>query len=199
MPWKGSYVEMLTQDLTDLTGKLLIAMPGMSDPRFAHSIVLLCAHGDEGAMGLVVNKLAENVTFGTLLEQLEISHDTARSTFTVHFGGPVESGRGFVLHADDYQSNDSSLWFGDRFGMTATLDVLEDIAEARGPDRAILALGYAGWGPAQLEGELQENAWLVAEAAHDLVFDSENDRKWAAALQSLGIDPLTLSAAAGRA
>ena len=199
MPWKGSYVEMLTQDLTDLTGKLLIAMPGMSDPRFAHSIVLLCAHGDEGAMGLVVNKLAENVTFGTLLEQLEISHDTARSTFPVHFGGPVESGRGFVLHADDYQSNDSSLWFGDRFGMTATLDVLEDIAEARGPDRAILALGYAGWGPAQLEGELQENAWLVAEAAHDLVFDSENDRKWAAALQSLGIDPLTLSAAAGRA
>jgi putative transcriptional regulator len=146
---------------SDLTAKLLIAMPGMGDPRFAGSVVFLCSHSDKGAMGLIVNKRMDEVTFSELLEQLEIARpDTVRDV-PVCYGGPVELRRGFVLHSSDYAARgDEGLEIDDRFAMTATLDVLEDIANGRGPRQALLALGYAGWGAGQLEDEIARQ-WLA--------------------------------------
>lgn len=183
----------------NLSGKLLIAMPGMGDPRFERSVVFLCAHSAEGAMGLIVNKPAPDVSFRGLLEQLGIEAQPGTAEIRVHFGGPVEHGRGFVLHSGDYRSNSSTLRVDDRFGMTATLDILEDIARGAGPAASILALGYSGWGPGQLESEILRNGWLTSEATPELVFSSQNAQKWERALRGLGIDPLTLSASAGRA
>lgn len=183
-----------------LTGKLLIAMPGMSDPRFDHSVVFICAHSDDGAMGLIVNKPTPELKFEDLLKQLKIApppQDTP--TVEVHCGGPVEGGRGFVLHSADYGGNSSTLKVDERFGMTATLDVLEDLSNGTGPHQCFLALGYAGWGPGQLENELQRNGWLTCDAASDLVFEADASRKWQLALASLGIDPMMLSATGGRA
>jgi putative transcriptional regulator len=184
---------------TQLTGKLLIAMPGMGDPRFEKSVVFLCAHSEEGAMGLIVNKPAPGVQMDDLLDQLSIEKGPGSARAGVHFGGPVEHGRGFVLHSSDYCTENSTLEIDADFGMTATLDILEDIARGEGPARRLLALGYAGWGPGQLESELQQNGWLTTDAAPEIVFSADNDGKWTAALKTLGIDPLTLSAAAGRA
>lgn len=186
-------------DHIDLTGKLLIAMPGMGDPRFDQSVVFMCAHSEDGAMGLIVNKPAPEVRFSDLLEQLSIRPSDRTRDIMVHFGGPVENGRGFVLHSADYGSNTSTLQVGDDFGMTATLDILEDIAKGDGPDTSLMALGYAGWGPGQLESEISRNGWLTCDAAAELVFGPDNGGKWAAALKTLGVDPLLLSAEAGRA
>lgn len=186
-------------DQMDLTGKLLIAMPGMGDPRFSHAVVLLCSHTDDGAMGLIVNKPAEDVRLSDLLEQLDIEGELPASDMAVHFGGPVESGRGFVLHSPDYVSKLQSLDVSDDFAMTATLDILEDIASGGGPREAMMMLGYAGWGPGQLESEIGQNGWLTAEAETGLVFGLRDEEKWTAALRSIGVDPLTLSASAGRA
>ncbi|KPQ16097.1 MAG: putative transcriptional regulator [Rhodobacteraceae bacterium HLUCCO18] len=185
---------------SDLTAKLLIAMPGMGDPRFAGSVVFLCSHSDEGAMGLIVNKRMDEVTFSELLEQLDIARpDTVRDV-PVCYGGPVELRRGFVLHSADYAARgEEGLEIDDRFSMTATLDVLEDIANGRGPRQALLALGYAGWGAGQLEDEIAANGWLTAEASPELVFGAAMDGKWEAALRSLGVNPLMLSSEAGHA
>ncbi len=184
----------------DLTGKLLIAMPGMGDPHFAGAVVFLCAHSDDGAMGIIVNKRMDEVTFTELLEQLEIASPGAVRDVPVCYGGPVELRRGFVLHSSDYQARgEDGLVVDSRFSMTATLDILEDIANGRGPERALLALGYAGWGPGQLEAEIARNGWLTAEASPDLVFGAGMDGKWEAALKSLGIHPLMLSSEAGHA
>ena len=183
----------------DLKGKLLIAMPGMGDPRFERSVVYLCAHSDGGAMGLIVNKPAHDLTFGNLLEQLGIPRGPNARDIRVHFGGPVEHGRGFVLHSADYQGGSATLHVDARFGMTATLDILEAIAQGQGPSASILALGYAGWGPGQLEDEIGRNGWLTCEADPDLVFSPDNPHKWTLALRSLGIDPLMLSSDAGHA
>lgn len=182
-----------------LTGKLLIAMPGMGDPRFERSVVFLCAHSPTEAMGLIVNKPAPGLSFRDLLEQLKITAGAGCAEQKVHFGGPVEHGRGFVLHSADYTSNSSTLRIDDRFGMTATLEVLEDMARGTGPARAMLMLGYAGWGPGQLEREIAQNSWLTAEATPELVFAPDDSGKWARALATLGIDPVLLSAAAGHA
>jgi putative transcriptional regulator len=183
-----------------LTGKLLIAMPGMGDPRFDHSVVFLCAHSTDGAMGLIINKPTPELEFEDLLTQLKIPPPPAhRVKVGVHYGGPVEGGRGFVLHSSDYAGNSSTLKVDDRFGMTATLDVLEDLSDGAGPRQCILALGYAGWGPGQLESELRRNGWLTCDAETEIVFDAAADRKWHLALASLGIDPMMLSATGGRA
>ncbi len=183
----------------DLTGKLLIAMPGMGDPRFDHSVVYICSHGDDGAMGLIVNK-SSDLRIKTLLEQLNIACQIpVVGERLVHFGGPVEMSRGFVLHSSDYDANLHSMKISDDFSMTATLDVLEDLASGTGPLNSTLALGYSGWGPGQLEDEIAKNGWLTAEASSKLVFDIPDDEKWEAALAALGVDPLTLSASAGRA
>ena len=159
----------------DLTGKLLVAMPGMGDPRFDRSVVFICAHSQEGAMGLIVNKPARDVDLGALMSQLEIAAGPSLSGLTVHIGGPVETTRGFVLHSTDYQSRLQTLEVGDAFGMTATLDVLEDIAAGEGPNVALVMLGYAGWGADQLEGEIARNGWLTVEADAGLVFGKDDD------------------------
>lgn len=184
---------------SDLSGKLLVAMPGMGDPRFAHSVIYLCAHSEEGAMGLIVNKPAAEVRFSDLLDQLGITATEGMRDIRVHFGGPVEHARGFVLHSADYSSGAATLEVDERTSMTATLDVLERIAQGQGPAASMLALGYSGWGPGQLEQEIVDNGWLVCDARDDIVFGRANEHKWGAALKSLGIDPLTLSAASGRA
>ena len=185
--------------MMDLTGKLLIAMPGMGDMRFEHSVIFLCSHGDKGAMGLIVNKPAEDIRLSDLLEQMDIKPEPPGCDMVVHFGGPVESARGFVLHSAEYSSTLQSMQVSDQFSMTATLDILEDIATGAGPVRAQMMLGYAGWGPGQLENEIAMNGWLTAEAAPELIFDLADGAKWGAALKSLGVDPLSLSASAGHA
>ncbi len=184
---------------TGLTGQLLIAMPGMLDPRFAHSVVYLCAHSPEGAMGLILNKPVADLSLGELLAQLEVAVTDDFRRGAVHFGGPVEQGRGFVLHSPDYESPVATLQVDASVSMTATMDILEEIGAGRGPQRRLVALGYAGWGPGQLEGEIQANGWLTCEASPELVFDTRDAAKWTEALKSLGIDPLLLSAEAGHA
>jgi putative transcriptional regulator len=187
-------------DSADLSGKLLIAMPGMGDPRFDHSVVFLCAHSGDGAMGLIVNKPRPELTFADLLRQLKIDGpNDASGDIRVHFGGPVEHGRGFVLHSGEYAGNQATLRVDRRFGLTSTLDVLEDIARGDGPAQSLLALGYAGWGPGQLEQEIARNGWLTCDASPDIVFSTADGTKWLRSLKQLGIDPLTLSATAGRA
>ncbi len=183
----------------DLNGKLLIAMPGMGDPRFANSVVFMCAHSDDGAMGLIVNKPTPDLQLDDLLEQLGIAKKNGGRDIRVHFGGPVELGRGFVLHSSDYSVSDATLDVNEQFGMTATQDVLRALAEGEGPDSAMLMLGYAGWDSGQLEREIIANGWLIADASPGLVFGTDADAKWAAALKTLGVDPMTLSATAGRA
>jgi len=183
----------------DLSGQLLIAMPEMGDARFDQSVVYICAHSDEGAMGLIVNKPAPDIRFPKLLEQLDIPTAPGMRNIRVHIGGPVEHSRGFVLHTTDYRSEAGTLDVDTHIGMTATLDVLEDLAQGRGPQTSLLALGYAGWGPGQLESEIAQNAWLTCESQDEILFGRANEFKWTAALKVLGIDPIVLSATAGRA
>lgn len=183
----------------DLTGKCLIAMPGLGDPRFEKSLVYLCSHAPEGAMGLIVNKPLREVTFRTLLEQVNIRPTPDARAIAVHYGGPVEPGRGFVLHSADYSAGRGTMALPGGLGMTATLDIVEELARGQGPSRALFALGYAGWGPGQLESEILRNDWLTVDAPASLVFGADDGGKWGRALALLGVDPLTLSAAAGRA
>ncbi len=183
---------------TSLVGQLLVAMPQMEDPRFERAIIYLCAHNADGAMGVVVNKLVDAITFDALLDQLGIEPLAPCNTIRVHFGGPVETGRGFVLHSSDYvQPN--TLVVDERFALTSTIDVLKAIAEGRGPSRCLLALGYAGWGSGQLDTEMLENTWLSVPADDDLVFGSDISHKWENAIHKLGIDLLSLSSDAGHA
>jgi len=147
----------------DLTGKLLIAMPGMGDARFEHGVVVICAHSEDGAMGLIINKPAPGVAFSGLLDQLGISHTDPDILVPVLFGGPVETGRGFVLHSSDWHGAGDAIRVGPQMAMTATRDVLEDLGRGDGPERALLALGYAGWGPGQLEAEIR-GQWLARPA-----------------------------------
>jgi putative transcriptional regulator len=185
--------------MKSLTGQLLIAMPQMMDPRFARSVVYVCAHSeDEGAMGLVVNKLFESLTMDELFTHLQLDPGALARSRPVHFGGPVEPGRGFVLHTTDYRE-DASLVVGDGLAVTATLDILRAIGKGEGPARNLLALGYAGWAPGQLDAEMQANGWLSVSADADLVFDDDFEGKWQRALAKLGIDLTLLSTEAGHA
>ena len=174
-------------------------MPGMSDLRFDKTLIYICAHSADGAMGLIVNKPATDLKFIDLLEQLNIAPANSMRPIEVHFGGPVEHGRGFVLHSKDYIAKDSTLEVNEEFGMTATLDILEDISQGNGPDACLLALGYAGWGPGQLENEIRDNGWLTCDADEALVFSDNNEDKWNGAIESLGFDPRLLSAEGGSA
>jgi putative transcriptional regulator len=191
---------MATRDpsQSSLTGQLLVAMPQMSDPRFARTVVYLCAHSSDGAMGLVVNRLIDSLTFGNLLSQLGVEAEGEPADMPVHFGGPVESSRGFVLHTSDYLQ-DSTLVIDDEIALTATVDVLKAIARGAGPRCRVLALGYAGWAPGQLDAEIQANGWLLVPADLDLVFGIENDSKWRRAIAKIGIDLSLLSSEAGHA
>jgi putative transcriptional regulator len=190
---------MTEMEPESLVGRLLVAMPGMGDPRFERAVIYMCAHSAEGAMGLIVNKPTPEVSFNDLLKQLEIDRAPDARDIRVYYGGPVEGARGFVLHSSDYRSEGATLPVDREIGLTATLDVLEELAQGRGPSASLLALGYSGWGPGQLEGEIGQNGWLTCAARPELVFGRANEHKWSAALKSLGIDPLLLSGEAGRA
>jgi len=181
-----------------LTGQILIATPAMQDPRFAKSVIYLCAHTEDGAMGIVLNRPIARPTFDDLLRQLDVAPTPPARQITLCAGGPVENARGFVLHTADW-TTDGSLQVTDGTALTASLDILKAIAEGGGPRRCLLALGYAGWGPGQLDSEIQENAWLSAPADEALLFDGDHDVKWRRALAKLKVDPLLLSGAAGHA
>lgn len=189
-----------------LDGQLLVAMPGMPDSRFARSVIYLCAHSEEGAMGIVVNQAARKVNFSELLVQLDvIAPDEAirlpaqAETVQVLKGGPVETGRGFVLHSNDFFIDNSTLPIDEGVSLTATIDILRAIANGKGPDRALLALGYAGWSAGQLETEMQHNGWLTCPADPALIFDTALGSKYERALQKLGIDLGRLSSDSGHA
>lgn len=181
-----------------LAGQLLIAMPGMADPRFQRTVIYLCAHNEDGAMGLVVNKLFGNITFSDLLEQLDMDSPSVGADAPVLYGGPVETGRGFVLHSTDYV-REGTLVVDEEVALTATIDVLKAMADGDGPLRSILLLGYAGWGPGQLDAEIQANGWLTAPASENLLFDHDLPSKWERSIATLGVDPSMLSDQAGHA
>ena len=189
-----------------LDGQLLIAMPVMGDPRFERSVIYLCAHSAEGAMGIIVNRPAGSIDFPGLLVQLDIIKKADQiklpenaETLKVLKGGPVETGRGFVLHSSDFYIKDATLRIDDGVCLTATVDILKAIAKGTGPKHAILALGYAGWAPGQLETEIQDNGWLHCDADADLIFGSDVEKKYTRALRKIGIDPGMLSNEAGHA
>ena len=181
-----------------LTGQILIAMPAMTDPRFTKSVIYICVHNEEGAMGLVVNKTIDSLAFPELLKQLDIGVHGIIDDRPIYHGGPLDTGRGFILHSLDYQQ-DSTINITEGLGLTVTIDVLSDIAENRGPAQSLLALGYAGWGPNQLDDEIQQNAWLQSSADRELIFNLQNDKKWECAISSIGIDLSLLSAEMGHA
>lgn len=189
-----------------LDGQMLVAMPVMEDERFARSVIYICAHSAEGAMGIIVNRPAGSIDFPQLLVQLDIIHqdDEIRlpenaETMKVLRGGPVETGRGFVLHSSDFSIKNATLPIDEGISLTATLDILKAIAEGNGPKHAILALGYAGWAPGQLEHEIQDNGWLHCPADPDLIFGSDIEDKYQRALAKIGIDLAMLSNDAGHA
>src|SRR2546430_9354142 len=189
-----------------LDGQLLIAMPVMGDPRFERSVIYLCAHSPDGAMGIMVNRPVGSIDFPELLVQLNIINKDEQielpenaETVKVLRGGPVDTGRGFVLHSSDFYLENATLRIDDGICLTATVDILKAIAKGSGPKHAILALGYAGWAPGQLENEIQGNGWLHCDADQDLIFGGDVEERYARALRKIGIDPGMLSNDAGHA
>jgi putative transcriptional regulator len=189
-----------------LDGQVLVAMPSLLDERFAKSVIYLCAHSQEGAMGIVINRPASHIVFRKLLVQLQIIEDAetirlpaGAESIEVLQGGPVDKARGFVLHSADFFIEDTTLPIDERMCLTATVDILRAIAKGEGPHRAALALGYAGWAPGQLEAEIQENSWLSSPAGPDLIFDTPAEARYNMVMSRLGIDPAKLSSTAGRA
>lgn len=184
--------------LSQLTGQFLIAMPVMNDPRFAHTVIYMCTHNHTGAMGLIVNRLYGAIDSKGLFEQLKIPVTAETQAAQIHFGGPVETGRGFILHSDDYL-RDTSMAIDGGVALTATLDILQAIANNTGPAHALICLGYTGWGPGQLESELQAGGWLTVPADNALLFDGDLESKWERAFAKLGFSPGLLSSETGRA
>lgn len=183
-----------------LTGQFLVAMPSMTDPRFERSVIYMCAHSPEEAMGLIVNKPVDDLCFADILKQLDIKpHSAASSEIYVHRGGPVGARRGFVLHSTDYYQEDGTMKVSGDIALSATTEILRAIAEGNGPDHYFMALGYAGWGAGQLDEEIKNNAWLSVPADAGILFSPDCEKKWDAALASLGISPHMLSGQSGRA
>ena len=181
-----------------LTGQLLIAMPGMDDPNFTRSVIYVCAHTGEGAMGIVVNRPLAKPSFQDLLQQLDVTPSPPARQLRLCEGGPVDHARGFVLHTADW-TGDGSLRVDSQTALTASLDILQAIAAGQGPSAGLLALGYSHWGPGQLDEEIHNNVWLSAPPGLDVLFDAACDTKWRRALASLRVDPLQLSGVAGHA
>lgn len=184
---------------TDLTGKLLIAMPSIGDERFERSVILVCAHNEDYAMGLVLNKPMSGLQMPDLLDQLGIEDVAKVPAMDVLDGGPVGSDRGFVLHSDDYHCDGATMDVGEHVCLTATRDVLHALASDEAPAKAMLALGYSGWGPGQLELELRANAWLVGRSDDHILFGNEHEGKWAHALDLIGVPSGRLQSMPGRA
>ncbi len=185
-----------------LVGKLLLAMPQMGDPRFHKSVIFMCAHDENGAMGLVINRAQPALEFDHLLGQLDITSDIEVKIETpdiaVMCGGPVETARGFLLHSNDFEQEDT-ISIDDAYRVTGTVEALKQVASGKGPEHMLFILGYAGWGAQQLEQEIQQNAWLVVEPDHEIIFGDDPDVKWVKGVQKLGVDPAMLSGEAGRA
>lgn len=187
------------QSTSYLTGKLLLAMPSMSDTRFERAVIFICVHDENGAMGLVINNTLPEISFDSLLDQVGIKSDIEVDlSMQVMSGGPVEQARGFMLHTSDFSQADT-IRINDNYSVTGTVDALRDVAEGKGPDDLLFALGYAGWEAGQLEKELQDNAWLVVDPDPAIIFAEEHDEKWTRAIATLGFDPAMLSGAAGSA
>lgn len=189
-----------------LDGKFLIAMPTIDDGIFARTVIYLCAHSEDGAMGLIINKPISQPSFSDLLVQLEIIPEDQRirlpgaaRDMKVHRGGPVDAARGFVLHSSDFHLDTATLPISEDLSLTATLEILRAIAAGNGPDRSLLTLGYAGWAPGQLENEIQQNGWLTADADTSIIFDVDDTRRYTQALAKIGVDLAALSPSAGRA
>ena len=187
-----------------LDGQMLIAMPSMTDKRFERSVIFMCSHSEKGAMGLIVNQRAKNISFADLMRELKVSeaNKAARSDLSgmsLHVGGPVSTERGFVLHSDDYMVPNVTVKMGAGICLTATVDILRALASGTGPKQALIALGYAGWAPGQLESEIQANGWLNCDADRDLVFGTDLELKYPRALSKIGVDPSHLVSEAGHA
>ena len=178
---------------------MLIATPAIGDPRFDRSVIMVCAHSADHAMGIIINQPLGGLKLEDLFEQLDIKSSIKLPDQTILNGGPVDRDRGFVLHSDDYETPDSTLALPADLRLTATKDILEAIAEDRGSQRQVMALGYAGWGPGQLDHEIRENAWLTCPPDRDLVFSPAFDEKWEQALDSLGVSPAMMSSLSGKA
>jgi putative transcriptional regulator len=186
---------------TFLSGKLLLAMPGMADPRFERAVIAMCAHDENGAVGIGIGHKRAGIRLRGLLRQLDIDPGQAPDC-AVHHGGPVEPGRGFVLHSTDWGGEDTLQINDERgkiFAMTGTIDVLRAIAEGRGPSRWLAALGYAGWGEGQLDDEMTRHGWFAATGDPAILFDTPSDERWAAAFKAEGIDPRLLASETGAA
>lgn len=190
----------MSKETNYLTGKLLIAMPNMGDPRFHRAVIFVCAHDDEGAMGLVINHEMPGLEFGELVSQLKFESDITFDDLElpVMYGGPVESARGFLLHSTDFKRVDT-MRISDEYNITGTVDALEEIMQGEKPENMMFILGYAGWTAGQLEDEIQQSAWLVVDPDPALIFEGDPDSKWLRAVNKLGIDPAMLSGASGRA
>ncbi|WP_427454725.1 YqgE/AlgH family protein [Litorimonas sp. WD9-15] len=186
-------------DFQSFQGQLLLATPDMGDPRFRFTVIYVVSHDQRGAMGIIINKGKSGLHISDMLDQIGIEGDVKVADTPVLNGGPVDIDRGFVLHSADYFKKDTSLKISDTLSLTSTKDVLEALVSDEAPERAMLAVGYAGWGRGQLEKEIMDNAWLVIEADEDLIFSNDLDGKWASALGEMGIDPSALSHGGGRA
>lgn len=195
----GAKDSRVTSGENFLEGKLLIAMPGMADPHFEKSVIFMCAHSAEGAMGIMINKPVAGLSFHDLISKLELRVTPETPNFPVLYGGPVETGRGFVLHSGEYESSEATLPVSEDVSLTATLDILRAMADGRGPNHAIFALGYAGWQAGQIEDEIRRNGWIHCDSDPEILFDHELDAKWATALRKLGINASGLSAHTGHA
>ena len=181
-----------------LTGQILVAMPQMQDPRFKEAVIFMCGHDEQGAMGIVLNKLIEAVTLSDLLEQLEVNQTILTDDLEVHYGGPVEIGRGFVLHSSDYLG-ENSVEITNDIALSASTAVLNDVVQGQGPDHLLLALGYAGWSNGQLEAEIMQNGWLTLPADASIIFDSAPETLWRRTLKKMGINPEQLFSHTGHA
>lgn len=190
------------KDASALTGKLLLAMPGIGDPRFFKAVIYVCAHDENGAMGLVVNNAMPELSFQNLMDQIGLSSDIEidleKLAMPIMNGGPVDTARGFLLHTPDFKREETII-VDDEVSISGTVEALRDSITGKGPEDSLFILGYAGWTAGQLEGELGQNAWLVAEATGELLFRTENDEKWDEAVKGLGFDPAMLSISAGSA
>jgi putative transcriptional regulator len=198
---RGSLSQAMEEQPTFLSGKLLLAMPGMADPRFERAVIALCVHDENGAVGVGIGHKRAGITFRGLLKQLDIDPGEAPDC-AVHHGGPVEPGRGFVLHSNDWGGQDTlhvNGEHGELFAMTGTIDVLRAIAEGRGPKQWIVALGYAGWGEGQLDDEMTRHGWFASQGDPIILFDTPTDERWAASFKSAGIDPRLLANETGAA
>ena len=191
----------MAEQPTFLSGKFLLAMPGMADPRFERAVIAMCVHDENGAIGIGIGHKRAGITFRRLLRQLDIEPGEAPD-YAVHHGGPVEPGRGFILHSEDWGGQDTLNVTGPNgplFAMTGTIDVLRAIAENRGPRQWVAALGYAGWGEGQLDEEMTRHGWFAANAEAKILFETPTDERWAAAFQAEGIDPRLLTSETGAA